>query len=154
MATEDIKVVTIVQEFLQKVDEDNNYVIRLRVSNEDSSQKSAWSPYLRVPAKTIPGTLPITAAQMTASKSDDIVSLQWIATNTSYRPLYDIYVKWSTNGGTTYGNYEFADTVSATFATVGLSAGANYLKFKVQVSGLIQEENNNLLLGESNGISI
>jgi hypothetical protein len=153
MATEDIKVVTIAQDFLQKVDKDNNYVIRLRVSNEDSSQKSAWSPYLKVSAKTIPGTLPITPAQMTASKNDDIVSLQWISTDISYRPLYDVYVKWSTDG-TTYGSYQFADTVSATFATVSFSAGASHLKFKVQVSGLIQEENNNLLLGESNGLSI
>ncbi len=154
MATENIKIVNIPQESLQKVDKDNNYVLRFRISNEDSSQKSAWSPYLQIPARTIPGTLPITAAQMTASKNDDIVSLQWVSTADSYRPLYDVFVKWSTNGGTTYGNYEFVDTVSATFATVSFSTGANHLKFKVQVAGLVQEENNNLLLGESNGLSI
>ncbi len=154
MAVEDIKIVDIPQESLQKVDATNNYVIRFRISNSDGSQKSAWSPYLQVPAKTIPGTLPITTAQMTASKNDDIVSLQWVSTANSYRPLYDVYVKWSTNGGNTYGNYQFVDTVSTTFATVLFSTGANHLKFKVQVSGLVQEENNNLLLGESNGISI
>jgi hypothetical protein len=154
MATEDIKVVTIAQEFLQRVDKNNNYVVRLRVSNEDSSQKSAWSPYLAIPAKAIPATLPIAAAQMTASKSNDIVSLQWIATDTSYRPLYDVYVKWSTDSGATYGSYEFVDTVSSTFATVEFLDTANRLKFKVQVSGLVQEQNNNLLLGESNAITI
>ena len=154
MAVEDIKIVTIPQTSLEKVDENNNYLIRFRILNEDGSQKSTWTPYLKIPAKKIPGTLPITAAQMTASKSDDIVSLQWAATDTSYRPLYDVYVKWSANAGNTYGNYEFVDTVSTTFATTSLSSGANHLKFKVQVSGLVQEENNNLLLGESNGISI
>jgi len=154
VATEDIKIVSILQDSLQRVDENNKYVLRFRVSNEDGSQKSAWSPYLNIDAKKIPVTAPITTAQMTASITSDVISLQWTPTASSYRPLYDIFVKWSSNSGSTYTAYEFLDTVSVSSATVFKLAGTNRVKFKVQVAGLIQEENNNLLLGESNTFTI
>jgi hypothetical protein len=153
MATEDIKVVSILQDSLQRVNENNKYVLRFRVSNEDGSQKSSWSPYLDIDAKKIPAVLPITTSQMTASIDGSVISLQWTPTASSYRPLYDIFVRWSTDG-TTYGAYEFLDTVSVSSATVFKLTGTNRIKFRVQVAGLVTEENNNLLLGESNGFTI
>lgn len=162
MATEDIKVVTIPQESLQQVDANNNYVIKFRISNEDGSQKSSWSPYLTVPAKTITKTMPSKA--MTATVSGDIVTLQWVPVSevnnppdepyNVYRPLYDVFVKWSTNGGGTYTNYEFLDTVTINSApAIKPNNSVNRVKFKVQVAGLVQEENNNLLLGESGNLT-
>jgi len=154
MATEDIKIVSILQDSLQRVNENNKYVLRFRVSNEDGSQKSSWSPYLDIDAKKIPAVLPITTSQMTASIDGSVISLQWTPTASSYRPLYDIFVKWSADGGSTYTAYEFLDTVSISSATVFKLAGKNRIKFKVQVAGLVSEENNNLLLGESNAFTI
>jgi len=152
MATEDIKIVSILQDSLQRVNENNKYVLRFRVSNEDGSQKSSWSSYLDIDAKKIPAVLPITTSQMTASISNNVISLQWTPTASSYRPLYDIFISWGVDS--TYTAYEFLDTVSVSSATVFKLAGKNRIKFKVQVAGLVTEENNNLLLGESNGFTI
>jgi len=154
MTTEDIKVVNIPQDSLQKVDTNNNYVVRFRVSNEDGSQKSSWSPYLVVPAKTIGTQIP--TSSMTATTSDSIVSLQWIVDSASSRPLYDVFVKWSTDGGTTYSAYELVDTVSVPIASALKpdDPSINRVKFKVQVAGLVQEENSNLLLGESGNLTL
>jgi len=155
MSDEDIKIVTIQPEALQKVDKENNYVIRYRVSNEDGSKKSSWFPYTLVPAKQIPGTLPIPSTSMGLSVSGDIVSLQWTANEQSYRPLYDVFIKWSTDDGTSYSSYEFLDTVNIPVVTaLKPNAIVDRAIFKVQVAGLVQEENTNLLLGESSSFVI
>jgi hypothetical protein len=153
MATEDIKVVNIPQQSLEKVDENNNYVFRFRLSNEDNSQKSSWSPYVRVAAKNISGT-PIPSSQINVSKSDNIVSLQWTATQTSSRPLYDVFVRYGNSSDLSAVTYEFLDTVSATFATAVDPGDANHVQFRIQVAGLVQEVNDNLLLGQSTATGI
>lgn len=146
MATEDIKVVTIPQESLQQVDPNNNYVIRFRISNEDGSQKSSWSPYLTVPAKAI-STIPSTS--MTISSTADIISLQWAVTEGSYRPLYDVFIRYGSSSNLSAIPYDYLDTVSTPFATSLDPGSVSHAQFKVQVAGLTKELNNNLLLGES-----
>ena len=153
MATEDIKVVTIPQQSLQQVDENNNYVVRFRISNEDGSQKSGWSPYTTVPAKQISGT-PIPSTSIAVSQSGDIISVQWAPTETSYRPLYDIFVRYGNSSNLSGETYEFLDTVSATFATSLDPGSVNHVQFRIQVAGLVKEVNNNLLLGESATVGI
>lgn len=156
MATEDIKVVTIPQESLQQVDPNNNYVIRFRISNEDGSQKSSWSPYITVPAKAISS---ISNTSMTTSISGNLISFQWATDANSSRPLYDVLARWSFDGGSTYTSYELVDTVTVTSVQADrrynvTNTAANRVQFKIQVAGLTKEENNNILLGTSNVITL
>ncbi len=152
MATEDIKVVSIVDVPFQRVDENNNYVIRVRVSNTDGSQKSSWSPYKTVPAKAI-GT--IDSSAFTISQSGEILSVSFLVDANSYRPLYDVFAKWSTDSGSNYTNFEYYDTISVTSLPIDIpNVSVNRAIIRIQAAGLKQEENNNLLIGTSSAFTV
>jgi len=153
MATEDIKVTTIPEDLFLRVDPNNNYVLRFRIANEDGSQKSSWSPYTLVPAKTIYPSPLIPANAISISNTTNTISVSFVVDQNSYRPLYDIFWRWSVlegDGESAIGEYFYYDTVSVPSITTEFPDPlVATIQYRIQVAGLTQEINENLLLGDN-----
>lgn len=84
--SEDIKKIVVFKDQLSKVDAENNHVIRFRITTDDLSRTSEWSPYYQMPGaqiQTVSGK---------ATQASGIISFAWDDANG--RPEYDIFISF------------------------------------------------------------
>jgi hypothetical protein len=95
-AEEDIKKVFVFNDQLNKVNENNKHYLRFRITTDDLSKVSSWSPFYEVNGPTL---TPVSGAAAGIVSSDTLVSnsilFSWGDSNA--RPEYDIFVAFGRN---------------------------------------------------------
>jgi hypothetical protein len=127
---EDIKKTYVFNDQLTKVDKNNNHHLRFRITTDDLSRVSSWTPFYELPATNI------TAVTGTAVGLSTSILFAWEDTNA--RPEYDIFIATSTNNGSTYSAYEYHGTSPIHTYSIIKAAGVNRVKFIIQVASYEQ----------------